>query len=265
MRTELHFAAAAAWVLLASCATARTRTMPPRGRTQELMLRTDPAGATCAVLRDGAIVASVEATPGPAIVPRRNAPIDVVCRKEKHLEMRSRFDVASATAVEREEGLRQAITGGQITAGVGTTAGVGGTIAGVSAWSAGNLAALATATGVMTAGQTLMLIGAIADAVQNPPYAFRPVPEFPLIPATFDSAAAQDAFFAAHAARLEKATATHRAWIDEHCRPWPCKAADTGTCPSPYCEALRVPVSAENQAALDQIPALRARTRIVAP
>jgi len=45
------------------------------------MLRTEPPGATCSVLRNGVVVASVAVTPDFAMVPRRNEPIEVVCRK----------------------------------------------------------------------------------------------------------------------------------------------------------------------------------------
>jgi hypothetical protein len=55
--------------------------------------------------------------------------------------------------------------------GVGATTGFGGTIAGIGAWCAGNIGALATATGVMMAGQASMPIGPIADAAPCPdPY-----------------------------------------------------------------------------------------------
>jgi len=39
----------------------------------------------------------------------------VVCRKEGNLEVQARFEVASASVVEREEGLRREITGGRVT------------------------------------------------------------------------------------------------------------------------------------------------------
>ena len=40
------------------------------GPTQSLSLRTDPPGAACALSRDGKVLATVEATPGVAQVPR---------------------------------------------------------------------------------------------------------------------------------------------------------------------------------------------------
>jgi hypothetical protein len=227
---ELHWAAASAAALaLAASATAPpTRTVPPRGRPQDLLIRTDPAGASCSIVRDNAIVGTVEATPGTVTVPRRNEPIDVVCGKDGYLDMRASFAVASASNLGREEGSRTEITGGRATAAAGAVAGLGGGIAGISALSAGSLGAMATASGVMLGGQVLMLVGAIADSLANPPYAFRPLPEFFLVPATFPSEAQREAFFDTLAAKLTDATARQRASVNEHCIPWPCKLGRIG-------------------------------------
>ena len=116
-----------ACVALASCATTSVSPYPPLGATQQLVVRTDPAGATCTVLQSGALVASVDSTPGAAIV-RRDfclapstpfilwstpdyckgpleliAPIDVTCRKEGYRELRRTFTVAYAAKVQSEE------------------------------------------------------------------------------------------------------------------------------------------------------------------
>lgn len=99
MHAPQPVAVRAACVALASCATTQpVPTAPPRGKTRELSLRTDPAVASRSILRDGAVVASIEATPAIAIVPRRNAPIDVVCHREGYLEMRAGSVGGMATA-----------------------------------------------------------------------------------------------------------------------------------------------------------------------
>ena len=124
---------------------------------------------------------------------------------------------------------------------------------------------MATASGVMLGGQVLMLVGAIADSLANPPYAFRPLPEFFLVPATFPSEAQREAFFDTLGAKLTDATARQRAWVNEHCIRWPCKLSDESACPNPYCEGLRVQADKELGIALGRVSALRAQVRIVPP
>jgi len=109
MRADVHLLTLAVVVVLTSCATSPPSSCPPapRGVTQPLLLRTDPAGASCAVSRDGIVVASVDATPGIADVPRRKEAIQVVCRKEGYLEQRLTFVAVSAHEVEAQGDLSQ--------------------------------------------------------------------------------------------------------------------------------------------------------------
>ena len=103
-----------------------------------------------------------------------------------------------------------------------------------------------------------------ADGNPHPPYAFRELPEFFLVPATFASEAARDEFFVALARKLRASAAARRAYIDAHCRFWPCTEADAA-CADPVCERQRMRVDEELKASLAELPAWHARTRIVAP
>ena len=95
-------------------------------------------------------------------------------------------------------------------------------------------------------------------------YAYRALPVFFLIPATFDSDAACDAFFATLKTKLEAARDAKRARIDAECRFWPCQSSDPTPCPDPVCERLRTMTDAQLASELGQLPALRAQVHIIA-
>lgn len=260
-----------ACVLLASCATSELRPYPqPLYATQDLALRTDPAGAHCTISRDGTVVASVEATPGVVAVRRdfcslpfdfwstpeyckgpleRVAPIEVSCRKDGYLEVRKTFHEASTQTVQSEEGP-------QSEPSAGSEAISGLAIIGMATGPLGILILAPTALAVAVAN---------ADQPPNYAYAYRALPEFFLTPETFPSEAVRDAFFAALPSKLEQSAKAKQAYIDKQCRFWPCKAGDPEPCKDPVCEQRRARVDAELKALLDDIPALREQTRIVAP
>ena len=224
---------------LAACATTQTR----RGADvmQELPLRTDPAGAACSVMQEGAEVASVPSTPGIALVPRINASIDVVCRKEGYLEQRMTFPFLPTTEVEYEQGATVRRAGGALTAG---------------------------AVMAFPPAAILLAPAMVAIAAKTPkhssPFAYLTPPELILVPDTFASEAARDAFFEELQHKLRAATGVRQAYIDAHCRFWPCTPSDA-VCRDPICERHRALVDAEVQSQLDQIPPLRAEVRIAAP
>lgn len=268
-RLWLAFGACA---MLAACATSSLRPYPqPLLATQALSVRTDPSGASCSVLQDGANVASIDVTPGTATVRRdfcslpfrfwstpefctgpldRIAPIDIACHKEGYLELRRTFHVARAGVVQSAEGPQsepspefQATLG---IAGIGMlTFPVGGFLIAIPA-----AAALAVAN---------------ADQPVAYAYAYRALPEFFLTPATFPSVAARDAFFAALQSKLEGAAVARHAYVDAHCRFWPCKAEDPAPCQDLTCRQRRERVNAELNSQLSELPALREQTRIAAP
>ena len=224
---------------------------PPREPTQELSLRSDPAGAHCSILQQGTAIASAD-TPGAARVPRRDVPIEIVCRREGYLEARMTFAAATADDVEAEAGTRP---WREPRPAVGYLA---------DFVLQGAMAVFPpVALGVMAIGG--------ASAVDNEGnkrpsarYAYRALPEFILIPATFDSESSRDAFFVTLKARLEANANARLADVDAHCRVWPCTPADP-TCPSPVCGHARVLVGEQLEAQLAQVPTLRSQTRIVAP
>jgi hypothetical protein len=224
------------------------RVYAPQGRTQELLIRTDPAGASCSLQQRGTIVASVEATPEIAIVPRTDAPLDVACRKAAYLDARMTFAVLHLK--ERLEVLEASPTmGAKYERTVGD---------------------FAEYMGVNMTGAFLPPVGLAwgwsldkQEKEQNPPFAYRALPEFILTPEAFDSETARDAFFLALKAKLETAAEGQLTRINQECRFWPCKPSDVA-CPDPVCEHQRAVVNSQLQTQLEQIPVLRAQVRVVA-
>ncbi len=258
-------------MVVAACATSSLVPYPqPLYATQDLVLHTDPAGAACTIAQGGVIVASVEATPGVVAIRRdfcplpfhfwstpaycegpreRIAPLEVICRKEGHLELRKTFHVATTQTVQSEEGPQsEASAGAEMAAGL--------VFLGMATGPLGILILAPTAAAV-----------AVANAGQPPnyAYAYRALPDFFLTPATFASDAERDAYFAALGAKLESAAGAQRAYIDTHCRFWPCKAEDPAPCQDLTCKQRRERVDVELRRQLDELPALHAQTRIVAP
>jgi uncharacterized protein YceK len=52
------------------------------GTSQEILISTNPAGATCTLEREGQTIATVAATPSAALVQRRKHDITIRCKKE---------------------------------------------------------------------------------------------------------------------------------------------------------------------------------------
>jgi hypothetical protein len=242
------------WTLAVCVALAACTTLPmapPRGQTQELALRTDPAGARCWILQQGVVVASVTSTPGNAEVPRRNVPIEVICHHDGYLEARMTFAAASADEVELEAGFRR-----WRPSGTGAVAGFAADFVIQGAMVFFPVPILATEAAIAAAGA--------AGRRGSRDFGYRPLPGLLMVPDTFASPAEQDAFFADLQLRLEMAARAQRAYIDSHCHIWPCQATDVD-CPNPICARQRVLVEEQLEIRLDEIPALRAQTKIVAP
>jgi hypothetical protein len=225
-------------ITLAACAT--TPGAPRPIVNQELLLRTDPAAAACSVMQEGAVVASVASTPGIAMVPRINAPIDVVCRKDGYLEQGMTFPVLPTAEVEYEQGA---------------------TLGQASAMMAYGVTMAFPPIGLLTA--PALAVAAARKPKPGSRYAYMTPPEFFLTPDTFASEAARDAFFDELKDKLQAAARVRHTYIDEHCRFWPCTPSDL-VCRDPVCERQRALVDEQLQSQLDQIPALRARVRIPA-
>jgi hypothetical protein len=253
MRSIAHVSALVISVALASCATNPPVSCPPpsTGTTQALMLRTDPAGASCSVLRGDVVVAAVAVTPDFATVPRRNEPAELVCQKGS-LEHRRTLAAVPAGEVGEARGSPRECAKREPSAGE----------------LAGGFAAEVAFQGLVAffppAAIGIIAVGAVAAATAETRYAYRQPPELVLAPATFASEPACDAHFAALKARLEAEAGGQRTRINESCRPWPCNASDA-VCPSPVCADQRARVDAELASRLDQLPELRARARIVPP
>jgi hypothetical protein len=266
--------ALAACSMVASCATAPTASDAPPPGTQALLVRTDPPGASCSILQNGTVVASVDATPGIANVPvvfcrfclagrpEEHPPIEVACSKEGYLASRMTFAVQWAHTVLQEAPPRDP-----------TPAEVAGAAGGAAAW--GALQALGSAglgvAAVAPIALPVAAVGLVVAAAANkdrPPrytFAYRPLPEFLLTPAAFASESDCDAHFTSLKARLVTARDAQRANIDAHCRFFPCKASDPAPCPDPVCERQRTLANEQLKSQLDQIPALRTQVRIAGP
>lgn len=280
MRT-LHplLALAACWVV-ASCATApKAPDAPPPG-IQALLVRTDPPGATCSIVQNGVVVAAVAATPGTAnlplvfcqlcLSPRAEdvPPFEVACIKPGYLASRLTFAVQWAHTVAVEEALPREPPA---TESAGAAAGAAGSAVALgAAGSMGSMGALGAAALApvllpIAAAGVLVAIVATKDRPPKYDYAYRPLPELLLTPATFGSESDCDAHFASLQTRLKATRDAQRSNIDAQCRFWPCKASDPAPCPDPVCERRRTIADEQLKSQLDQIPALRTQVRIAAP
>ena len=111
-------------------------------------------------------------------------------------------------------------------------------------------------------------IAVAAEQHNQPPafaYAYRALPTFFLVPATFASEAERDAYFASLEAKLRAERDAQRAFIDKQCRYFPCKPSDPAPCLDPTCQQRRERLDAELESQLMEVPALRAQVRIIAP
>ena len=240
-------------IALSSCATSPPVSCPPPSPSapQALMLRTEPPGATCSVLRGVEAVASVEVTPDYAMVPRRNESIEVVCHKG-NLEQHMTFDAVrvpeavSRSLAARECEQRERSAGDRV------------------AEAAAEVAFKGLVVFFPPALLGMAAVGVVTAATAEPHYAYAQPPEFLLAPATFESESVCDAHFAALKASLQAGADTQVARINQSCHPWPCSASDP-VCPNPICDVPRARIAAELNSRLDQIPGLRARARIVPP
>jgi hypothetical protein len=287
MKPRWHVPILMTAVALASCATTSLLPYPPLGATQQLEVRTDPAGATCTVFQGGTPAAAVDSTPGIATVRRdfcpvpttpfqawstpdyckgsleRIAPLDIVCRKQGYLELRRTFSVARAATVQSEDAPTSEPTAASQVAG-----GLAAIGSGAAYHALGDLAA-ASFVEPRVALLLLPVTVAVAAERSNQPtnfaYAYRSLPAFFLVPATFASEAERDAGFASLEAKLRAEGDAQRAYIDRQCRYFPCKASDPAPCLDPVCQRRRERVDAQLASQLDEIPALRTQVRIVAP
>ncbi len=232
-----------------------------------MLVQTDPPGATCSILQEGAVVAAVTATPGTAHVPRdfctsfcwgaKYPPIEVVCRKEGYLDSRREFSLQARIIVERDETPARDASAGEVAGGIAGVAVVG---AGQS-----GLAAVAVAAPMIVL-PILAVATAVAATRERPPaFAYRALPEFQLTPAAFASESECNAHFASLKTKLEGVRDAEHSRIAAECRFFPCKASDLVPCPDPVCNQQRARADEELKTRLDQIPALRTQVRIAAP
>ena len=108
MKLELFAAMGVSVTALASCATLL------EGTSQEILVSTNPAGAVCTLEREGQVIATINATPGAALVKRRKQDITVRCKKDGFQE---------ATYVN-DSGLASGAVAGNVAADLLLTAGL---------------------------------------------------------------------------------------------------------------------------------------------
>jgi hypothetical protein len=260
MTATLSLAALGACLALASCAT--TSSMPPEparpAALQEVRLATDPPGASCSLVHDGVVVATVTPTPGTISVRRDvcagfNAPekcrtFEIVCNRENYIEYRESFSVFSWQRLQEELGTVKKPSSAETALDV----------------------AVAIPLAVVLGSPVVApfyLVWHMANKKNSPEtyYAYPPLPEFALVPATFATDTECDAYFAARMSSLEMKVAARRERIDRECRYFPCSASDPEPCPHPACQKLRNEVDAYSKTQRDSLSAARARVRIVAP
>ena len=241
---------AASCVAVGGCATDGAIT---RGRTQQVLLQTDPPGATCTVVRNGAVVASVQ-TPGTATVERRSEPIDVACSRPGFLPHRETLVSENAAYVEADEGVEREPTPGEaamrdVAAGVSMSA--------VQFTAAAGSAGMAGAAAIAAAGPAILVGLAVAPAygiyqyANNPPYAIRHPPMILLTPASFESTAERDAFFARRVSQL-------KAYAEAEL------AQGKDKCSGGYCKYLFGKIEAAHKVRLESLDGDRLQTAIAA-
>ncbi len=256
-------------------ATAHGAEPAPPGR-QLLVVRTEPAAATCSIVQQGAVVATIDATPGVAAVRRdfnpwllqfatpeqieRFAPIEIACRKDGFLERRMTFPLARGRDVAVEESVDTERYASQQAGRTGA-----GIALYVTQQVALQMAAIFPYAALPILGGTLLgtaVTGVALSDGRPPEFAYRALPQFFLTPESFPSESECDAYFVSFEKKLEAARVAERARIDAQCRFWPCKPSDA-SCPDPVCERQRTRADAYFNAELDRIPLLRATARFV--
>jgi hypothetical protein len=80
------------------------------GTSQEILVNTFPAGASCTLLRNGQAIATVSPTPGTALVRKTKFGINVVCNKTGY---------AQASAVDRSGSAAASVAGDLLFPGIG--------------------------------------------------------------------------------------------------------------------------------------------------
>jgi len=80
------------------------------GTSQEIMVNTFPAGASCTLLRNGQAIATVSPTPGSALVRKTKYGINVVCNKAGY---------AQASAIDHSGSAAAAVAGDLLLPGIG--------------------------------------------------------------------------------------------------------------------------------------------------
>ncbi len=88
------------FILLAAVASLSACSSIIEGTTQELVVNTSPAGADCALMREGYVIGRVNPTPGAVTVKKTKHDIHVVCNKKGYEEATyfNNSDAAGATA-----------------------------------------------------------------------------------------------------------------------------------------------------------------------
>lgn len=86
-------------ILLAAAASASACSSIVDGTTQQVFVNTNPAGAECALEREGLVIARVDPTPGSALVDKTKHDITIKCAKDEFHEAIyfNKSDVAGAT------------------------------------------------------------------------------------------------------------------------------------------------------------------------
>ncbi len=180
--------------------------------------------------------------------------LEFVCEKEGYLVARRTLPGAWAFEVAAEDPSVQ-------TQPDKTSAGVS-----LATNAAINAAVYFPPVGIPIAIAVLGGSAAYADTTPNLNYAYPPLSEIVLVPATFESSSARDVFFASLETKLEAVRDARIARIDARCRYWSCTPSFSGgTCVNPVCERQRERANAELKTEAGRIPELRAQVRIVTP
>lgn len=245
----------ATFVVLASCATAPAQRASQAPQLQDLLVRSEPPGASCEVLQRGSRVASVLSCPASVSVPVPRAPddLEIVCRKAGYVDASVSYPAIPLDEWQREAAVENPPAETNVL--------------GEAAKGMLFFAVILPLVVFPPAGLAANLVALPLTAAHSPvsAYAYESAPVIVLVPSIFESESAREAFFESRRAVIEVSLAERRAVADKACGLAVCEPG-ASSCERPASCAKRfAQIDAQRKSALEALPALRAQTRTVAP
>ena len=193
--------AAAALALSGGCATIL------RGVSQDVQIATDPAGAACELRgKDGKVVDAIDITPGYVRIRKGLEAYTVACRRKGYLDANAALD----SGIEGDQAA--GMTWGALS---GLQGAAGGT---VTSAALGTMMPAATAASFATWLGIAGVVSFAVDLATGAMFEYPPGIALTLVPSTFASPVARDAFFDHEETRLREQHAIRRRELVTECR-----------------------------------------------